>query len=140
VVLSALNHNLLRVNGLAQYVNARWRSDKMPTTLLNQANLTASTKTANILSGDINEFVPYDAIINIYAVSSAAGVRMTILADSDVLVDDKEIITIGATLIDKDHAIDSFEISAGTRMAVFLRETAASGTTDVLFKMEVLPA
>lgn len=111
----------------------------MPKTIIYSANLTASTKTANILAGDVNEFVPYDAIIRITSVSSAIGIKMSVFADSDLLVDDKEIPFIGTSLIDKDHVIDEFEVEAGTRLAVFLRETAAAATTDVYLGVEVIP-
>ena len=106
----------------------------------NQANLTASTKTANVFSGDINEFVGDDSLVNIYTVSSAAGVNMTLLADQDVAMDDKEIIAIGTTLNKNEHLVASFLVAAGTRLSCFLRETAASATTDVLLALEVIPA
>jgi len=105
----------------------------------NQANLAASTKTANILAGDINEFITQPSVINIYAVSSATGVRLNSLADSDVAIDDKEIIAIGTSLDKSQHLLDSFAVFAGTRLAITLRETAAVATTDVLLGVEVLP-
>lgn len=111
----------------------------MPKTTIYSANLAASTKTANLLSGDVNEFVPYDASVRITSVSSAIGVKMSVFADSDLLVDDKEIPFIGTSLIDKDHFIDGFEVEAGTRLAVFLRETAAAATTDVYLGVEITP-
>lgn len=111
----------------------------MPRSMFNQANLSASTKTANILSGDVNEFVPYDAIISLAAVSSAAGIRLSMFADSDLLCDDKEIVNIGTSLDQQAHIIDQFEIDAGTRLAIFLRETAAAATTDVLLSVDVQP-
>ena len=111
----------------------------MPKSIFYNANLTASTKTANILAGDVNEFVPYDAVVRLTAVSSAIGIRVSVFADSDLLVDDKEIPFIGTTLVDKDHVIDEFEVEAGTRLAIFLRETAAAGTTDVYTGIEVTP-
>lgn len=112
----------------------------MPKTITYNVNLSASTKTANILQGDVNEFVPYDAIVRITSVSSAIGIKMSVFADSDLLVDDKEIPFIGTSLIDKDHVIDEFEVEAGTRLAIFLRETAAAATTDVYVGVEVTPA
>ena len=111
----------------------------MPYSSFENANLTASTKTANLLAGDINEFVPEASQINIYAVASAAGVNITILADSDVAIDDKEIIGIGTTLDKSQHLLDSFTVAAGTRLALFLREVDGTATTDVLTGVEVLP-
>jgi len=112
----------------------------MPKSIFYNANLTASTKTANVLAGDVNEFVPYDAIVTISTLSSAIGVRLSAFADSDLLVDDKEIPFIGTTLSMTDHVLDQFEVSAGTRLAIFLRETAAAATTDVYTAIEITPA
>jgi len=111
----------------------------MPYSSFENANVTASVKTANILAGDINEFVPVRSQVNIFAASSAAGVNITILADSDVAIDDKEIINIGTTLNKSDHLLDSFLVEAGTRLALFLREVDGTATTDVLTGVEVLP-
>lgn len=107
--------------------------------MFNQPNLAASTKTANILSGDINEFVPQRAMVSIYAISSASGIRMTMLASSDVAIDDKEIVAIGTSLSVPDHLVDSFAVAPGTRLSLTLRETAAVATTDVLIAVEVTP-
>jgi len=105
----------------------------------NQANLAASTKTANILSGDINEFVTQRSMVTVYAISSGSGVRMNVLASADVVVDDKEILPIGTSLLIPDHLIDSFAVAAGTRLAITLRETAGSSSTDVLLAVDVQP-
>jgi len=100
------------------------------------ANLSASTKTANVISGDVNEFVSNGGTVTIYAVSSAIGVKMSVFADSDLIIDDKEIPFIGTTLVKKDHFLDSFEVEPGTRLSIFLRETAAAATTDVYTGVE----
>lgn len=111
----------------------------MPTSMFENANLAASTKTGNLLAGDVNEFIPFDASVEVFAVASAANVNLSVFADSDLLVDDKEIINIGATLNDKDHLIDTFLVAEGTRLAAFLRETGAVATTDVLTKFVITP-
>ncbi len=111
----------------------------MPSHTTNSVNLTASVKTANLLAGDILEFIPYNAVVKVYGVSSAIGVNMIVMADSDVAVDDKEIPFVGTTLSKSDHLVDSFMVRAGTRLAVFLRETAAAGTIDVYTHIEVIP-
>lgn len=102
-------------------------------------NAAAYSKSANLLAGDINEFVSQDSIVNIYAVASASGIKITALADSDVAIDDKEIMAIGTTLDKSQHLLDSFGVSAGTRLAITLRESANVATTDTLVGIEVLP-
>jgi len=111
----------------------------MPSHTTYSLNLTASTKTANLLAGDVIEFVPYNAVVKVYGVISALGVNMIVMADSDVAVDDKEIPFVGTTLDKSAHLIDSFMVRQGTRLAVFLRETAAAGTIDAYTHVEIIP-
>jgi len=100
-------------------------------------NLAASTKTGNVISGDVNEFVSNGGVVTIYAVAQAIGIKMSVFADSDLIIDDKEIPFIGTTLVKKDHFLDSFEVEAGTRLSIFLRETKAVATNDVYVGVEV---
>ena len=97
----------------------------------------ALSKSTNLLSGDVNEFVG-PARVNVYAVASALGMRMSVFADDSLVVDDKEIPNIGTSLAKSDHLIDSFAVGPGTRIAVFLRETANVATTDTLVCVESL--
>lgn len=111
----------------------------MPKSIIYTANPAALSKSANLLAGDINEFVPYDALVQLRAVSSAIGMRLSVFADADLIVDDKEIPFIGTSLIDKDHVIDSFEVDGGTRLAITGRETANVATTDYYVSVEITP-
>lgn len=111
----------------------------MPKTIIYTANPTALSKSANLLSGDTNEFISYPANVRVTSVSSAIGMKLTIFADTDLLVDDKEIPFIGTSLIDKDHLIDEFMVEAGTRLSITGRETANVATTDYYLGVEVTP-
>lgn len=111
----------------------------MSYTTVNTSNLAANTKSANILAGNVNEFVGSMSQVNVYAVSSASGIKLTVLADSDVAVDDAEIVSIGTSLDKSQHLIDSFLVAPGTRLSVFLRETAGVATTDILTGIEIVP-
>lgn len=99
---------------------------------VNSVNLAANTRTSNIFAGDPNEFVGYDADVTVYQVSSASGIKSTILADTDVVVDNKEILSIGTTLDTSAHYLTNFQIAEGTRLSCFLQETSGVATTDVL--------
>ncbi len=111
----------------------------MPKSVIYTANPAALSKSANLLAGDINEFVPYDAEVALRCVSSAIGMRLSVFADSDLIVDDKEIPFIGTSLIDKDHVIDTFAVEGGTRLAITGRETANVATTDYYVSVEITP-
>lgn len=105
----------------------------------NEVDLAANSTTANLLSGDINEFVTVPSQVNLFAVSSAAGINITMLADSDVAIDDQEIVSIGTSLDKSQHLVDSFLVGAGTRLALRLRNTTATATIDILTGIEVNP-
>jgi len=102
-------------------------------------NLAANTTTANLLSGDINEFVTVASQVNIFATSSAAGTNITALADSDVAVDDQEIINIGTSMDKSQALVDSFLVAPGTRLSLRLRDTSGASTNDILTGVEVNP-
>jgi len=101
------------------------------------ANLAALSKSANLLSGDVNEFITSEADVTFYVVSSAVGVRITIYADSDIIIDDKEILTIGTTIDTSAHLLCQFTCEPGTRLSYTLRETANVATTDVSVAVDV---
>jgi len=111
----------------------------MGSTTIRTDNLAANTKSANILAGDVNEFVGVTSQVNIYSIASAVGIRISVFADSDIAIDDKEIPNIATSLDKSAHLLDSFTVAAGTRLAVFLRETAGVATTDMLTGVEVIP-
>lgn len=110
---------------------------------LNQANITASTKTGNLLANTELANVPlgdsdvYE--ITIYAVSSASGANITLQSAEQTLINDKEIIGIGTTLNTDSHELGAFEVISGSPLQLTLRETAAVGTTDVLLRIEAEP-
>jgi len=102
-------------------------------------NLAASTRTSNLLAGDINEFVPVPSMVTIYGISSATGIKLTVMASKDTVVDRKEITAIGTSLLIPDHMRTQFAVGAGTRLAIFLDETAGVATTDVPIAVDVDP-
>lgn len=103
----------------------------------NSANITANTTTANLLSGNINEFVTGRARVTFYLKSSAAGLKMKILASSDVAVDQAEIVAIGTSLAIPDDLFVSFNVAPGTRLAATATETAGVSTSDLIGALDV---
>ena len=102
-------------------------------------NLTANTKSANLLSGNVNEFVSEGGHVNFYAVTNASGIKLTVYADSDIIIDDQEITFIDSTLSLKksDYMLDSIVVSPGSRLSCYVRETAGVSTTDGSIGVEV---
>lgn len=108
-------------------------------TTFNNVNLTANTTSSNLLAGNINEFVTQRSVVTFYLIASAAGIKVKILASSDVAVDQAEVITIGTSLIIPDNMFVSFPVGPGTRLAITLTETAGVSTTDTLGAVDVVP-
>ena len=108
-------------------------------TTISTVNLTANTKTANLLAGNINEFVQTRARVQLASIASASGIKLSFLAGSDVGIDDAEILNIGTALIYPDSVIDTYVVGPGTRMLLTLRETAGVSTTDILTSVDVQP-
>lgn len=111
----------------------------MPTMTFSLVNLAANSTSANQLSGQKYEFVPFDAVVNVYCVASIAGDRINVTAGTDVVVDDMPITKVGTTLIRADHLLDSFEVTEGTQLGLRIREVGGIATTDYLGEVELLP-
>jgi len=109
----------------------------MPTTVnIRQDNLTASTKTSNLLLSTDLAFSPSDGTVTVYGVSSAAGVNLELGVGGDKAVADREILFLGTTIDVSAHNITSFNVAGGSPLSLFLRETAAASTTDVIIIIE----
>ena len=102
-------------------------------------NRAANSKSANIFAGAIFEFITALSLVNIYAVASASNMNITVMGDSDITVDDQEIVAIGTTLNKSDHLLTSFVALPGTRLSAFLRETGGAATTDTIVGAEIVP-
>lgn len=114
-------------------------NNKMGFSTSETVDIAANTTSANLLSGDINEFVSVPSQVNLFAVSSAREMRITMFADSDVAVDDQPIINIGTSLDKSAHLIDSFLVQGGTRLNLRIRNTGTATTIDTLTGVEVNP-
>jgi hypothetical protein len=113
----------------------------MPVTVnIRRDNLSASTKTGNLLADTDLQQMPFDGVINVYGVSSAVGVNIEMGVGAGKAITDREIVFIGTTIDRSAHNIVTFEAVAGDNLSLFLRETAAVATTDVILIIEALSA
>jgi len=96
-------------------------------------NLAASTKTTNLLAAtDLNQ-MPFDGVVTVWGVISALGVNLEMGVGSEKAITDREIPFIGTSIDVSAHEITSFPAAGGSNLSLFLRETAASATTDALW-------
>lgn len=107
--------------------------------MLSSDNLTANSTSANLLAGNTFEFVTEESNVSIYAAANATGINMTILADGDVVMDDQPLVFIDTTpkVMIPDYFLTSFDVSAGTRLIIKLRETAGVSTTDTRIALDI---
>jgi hypothetical protein len=111
----------------------------MTTVNIRRDNTTASTKTGNLLADTDLAQVAETSQISVYGVSSAAGINIELGAGGDKVVTDREILFIGTSIDKSAHLItEPFVVEAGTNMSLFLRETAAASTTDILLIIEAI--
>lgn len=108
-------------------------------TTFNSANISANTTTSNLLAGNINEFVTTRSRVTFYLKASASGLKMKILASSDVAVDQAEVVAIGTSLAIPDDLFVTFNVAAGTRLAITATETAGVSTSDLIGAVDVDP-
>lgn len=104
------------------------------------SNISALFKSTSVLAGDVAcEIINYDAHVKVNAVSSASGIKLTMFADTDLIIDDKEITNIGTSMNELDSTFAEFDIEAGTKLALLYRETANVATSDIILSVEITP-
>lgn len=96
----------------------------MPT-MSGTVTVVANTVSANQLSGKAYEFLPYDALIEVFSTGSATGLNITVLASQDTAINDETLMHLNASAeVDMNtDIVDSFEASEGTQMRLTFRNT-----------------
>jgi len=100
----------------------------MPTMTVMNQSVAANAVSANLLSGKNYEFLPFNALIEIFATSAATGLNVTVIAGQDIAVNDEDIGHISAVLevLQNQHLVDDFDASAGTQLRVTFRNSTAT--------------
>jgi len=95
-------------------------------------SLLTLTSIANLLTGQIFERIPYDAIIEVGVVQSATGCIMSVACDTDIVLQDigQVNIPIKATPpVYPDDFMPGFACEAGSRLFVAIRNPTAGTLT-----------
>ncbi len=104
-------------------------------------SLLTLTSNANILSGQVYEWIPYDAQIEVGLVQSATGLIASINCDSDVVLQDvgQTNIPIKATPpVYPDEFMPPFACVAGSHLFIALRNPTA-GTLSGFYEVRINP-
>lgn len=92
-------------------------------------SVAANTTTANLLAGDKDEFLEEASVVNLAAVASAVGLRVTLIVGSEVVVDDMEL-AVGTTLPKMpEDMIAQAGAFPGDRITLRLRNTTGGALT-----------
>jgi hypothetical protein len=101
--------------------------------------LVANTRSAEQITGPY-EFLPFDAHVEVYAITSVAVATNTtlarVLAGSDVILDDRVIPYVGTTIDQSANLVDEFDVFKGTRMSVTY---LSAGTPVVIWIVKITP-
>jgi len=104
-------------------------------------SLLTLVSTPNVLTGQVYEFIPYDALIEIGIVQSATGLIMSISCDTDVVVQDigQTNIPIKATPpVYPDDFMPGFACMGGSRIFLAVRNPTA-GTLTGFYSVRITP-
>lgn len=63
----------------------------MSPVITDETSIAANTTSANLLAGDINEFLGRAAVVSLFCTGAAVGLRAQLLIGADVTVDDQPI-------------------------------------------------
>lgn len=100
----------------------------MPT-IQGSNSVAANAKSANVLAGEIYEFLPSAAQVVLSCTGSAAGLNVTFNAGGVVLIDDQAINTQNRFPVIPDDIITQEVIPAGARLSIVFRNTTGAALT-----------
>lgn len=113
----------------------------MPT--MKGQNTLAAAPTENVLTGQDFEFLPYDALVSLYASVSAVTASIGFKADNAALLSDGSIPNVAAAagIVRKpeDLIVDQEYVPANARLKLRAVGTAAGETLNWLVVVERIP-
>jgi len=88
-------------------------------------SVAADATSANLLAGDINEFLGRAAVISLFCTGAAAGLRAQLLIGQDVTIDDQPISDANRFPITPDDFLSRGGGLPGDRLTLRFRNTTA---------------
>ena len=92
-------------------------------------SIAADSTSANLLAGDINEFLGRAAVISLFCTGSAVGLRAQLLVGQDVVIDDQTISDANRFPITPDDFLARGGGLPGDRLTLRFRNTTAGALT-----------
>lgn len=100
----------------------------MPT-MQNSVSVAANATSANVLAGQLYEFLPANAQVVLSCTGSATGLNVTFLAGGVTLINDQAINLQNRFPVIPDDIITQEMIPAGARLLITARNTTAGALT-----------
>jgi len=88
-----------------------------------ETSIAANTTSANLLTGDINEFLGRPAVISLFCTGAAVGLRAQLLIGKDVTIDDQPISDANRFPITPDDFLSRGGGFQGDRLTLRFRNT-----------------
>jgi len=107
----------------------------MPT-MQNSVSVAANAVSANVLAGELYEFLPANAQVVLSVAGSATGLNCTLLAGGVSLINDQAINLANRFPIIPDDIITQEQIPAGARLLLSFRNTTG-GALVAFWRVDV---
>lgn len=93
--------------------------------MTNETSIAADSTSANLLAGDINEFLGRASVISLFCTGAAVGLRAQLLVGQDVVIDDQPISDANRFPITPDDFLSRGGGLPGDRLTLRFRNTTA---------------
>lgn len=91
-----------------------------------ETSIAANTTSANLLAGDINEFLGRASVVSLFTTGAAVGLRAQLLIGSDVTIDDQPISDANRFPIAPDDFLSRGGGLQGDRLTLRFRNTTGA--------------
>jgi len=88
-------------------------------------SIAADSTSANLLAGDINEFLGRNSVVSLFCTGAATGLRAQLLIGSSVVIDDQPISDANRFPITPDDFLSRGGGTVGDRLTLRFRNTTA---------------
>ncbi len=98
----------------------------MSPVITQEVSIPANSTSANLLAGDINEFLGRAAVVSLFTTGAAVGLRAQLLIGSDVTIDDQPISDANRFPITPDDFLSRGGGLPGDRLTLRFRNTTGA--------------
>ena len=90
-----------------------------------ETSVAADSTTANLLAGDINEFLGRPSVVSLFVAAAAVGIRAQLLVGKDVVIDDQPVSDANVFPRTPDDFLSRGGGLGGERLTLRFRNTTA---------------